>query len=220
MNRREAIQRVAMIMGGAIVGSNLFLEGCTRPSNKTVQTLFDQQNINLLDELAEAILPRTNTPGAKDAGVGSFIPVMVRDCYSEANQSAFVLGLQQVDSRAQKDFGKKFLELTKDEKFQFVEVQDKESKEFQDKRKEELKLKEEEIKNAENGKVEDFVIKQKIDQMKEDTANHFFTLLKQITLTGYFTSEVGMTEGLRFVKIPGRFDGEFPYQKGDRAWAL
>lgn len=220
MNRREAIQRVAMIMGGAIVGSNLFLEGCTRPSNKTVQTLFDQQNINLLDELAEAILPRTNTPGAKDAGVGSFIPVMVRDCYSEANQSAFVLGLQQVDSRAQKDFGKKFLELTKDEKFQFVEVQDKESKEFQDKRKEELKLKEEEIKSAENGKVEDFVIKQKIDQMKEDTANHFFTLLKQITLTGYFTSEVGMTEGLRFVKIPGRFDGEFPYQKGDRAWAL
>jgi len=39
-------------------------------------------------------------------------------------------------------------------------------------------------------------------------------------LTGYFTSEVGMTKGLRFVKVPGRFDGEFPYQKGDKAWAI
>src|SRR5690606_15636043 len=145
MNRREAIQRVAMIMGGAFVGAQFFLEGCTRPTNQTVQVLFDQENINLLTELAEAILPKTSTPGAKDAAVGSFIPVMVRDCYSAANQTAFVKGLESVNVRAKKDFGKNFLELTIVEKFQFVETQDKEAKEFQEQRKEELKLKEEEI---------------------------------------------------------------------------
>lgn len=220
MNRREAIQRVAMIMGGAVVGANLFLEGCSRQANASVQTLFEPENINLLDELAEAILPRTSTPGAKDAGVGSFIPVMVRDCYSEANQAAFIAGLQEVNARANKDFGKDFMALTAGEKLVFVETQDKESKEFQDKRKEELKTKEEEIKKAEKEGSDKFILKQKIDQMKEDSANHFFTLLKQITLTGYFTSEVGMTKGLRFVKVPGKFDGEYPYKKGDRAWAL
>jgi hypothetical protein len=220
MNRREAIGRVAMIFGGAIVGANLFLEGCTRPANTMVEVLFDPQNINLLSELAEAILPETSTPGAKQAEVGSFIPVMVRDCYSLANQTAFVTGLQQVDVSAKKEFGKSFLELYPEQKFEFVIIQDKLAKEFQNERKEQVKLQEQQIKDAEKGNTDAFQVKQKIDQMKEDYPNHFFTLLKQLTLTGYFTSEVGMNKGLRYVKIPGRFDGEFPYQKGDRAWAL
>ena len=55
---------------------------------------------------------------------------------------------------------------------------------------------------------------------KEDDANHFFTMLKQLTLTGFFTSEVGMKQALRYVKIPGKFDGNYPYKKGDKAWAI
>ena len=55
---------------------------------------------------------------------------------------------------------------------------------------------------------------------KEEDPNHFFTMLKQLTLTGFFTSEVGMKQALNYVKIPGRYDGEFPYKKGDKAWAI
>ena len=44
-------------------------------------------------------------------------------------------------------------------------------------------------------------------------------MIKQLTLTGFFTSKTGMTETLRHVPIPGKFDGEFPYAKGDKAWA-
>jgi len=48
---------------------------------------------------------------------------------------------------------------------------------------------------------------------------HWFTLFKQITLTGFFNSEMGCTQALRYVKIPGRYDGDLPYKKGDRAFA-
>src|SRR5690606_30783602 len=142
------------------------------------------------------ILPETSTPGAKEAGVGEFIPVMIRDCYDPHDQKAFIEGLYGVDDRAKKEFGKPFQQLSKDEQLQFVHLLDKEAKEFQNER----------------GK------KQR-ESNEEELPNHFFHMLKQLTLTGFFTSEVGMTKALRYVKIPGKYDGEYPYKKGDRAFA-
>lgn len=188
MNRREAIQRVALLVGGSVIGSKLFLEGCTRPASKDVASLFEKENTNFLGDLAEAILPKTDTPGAKEAGVGEFIPVMIRDCYTEADQKSFIEGLDKVDETAKKEHGKVFQELSAEEKLQFVNSLDKEAKDYQ--------------RNREG-----------------DDPNHFFTMLKQLTLTGFFTSEVGMTQALRYVKIPGKFDGNYPYKKGDRAFA-
>lgn len=220
MNRREAIQRVAMILGGSVIGANLFLEGCTRPASKTVEALFEKSNIDFLNEIAEAILPKTSTPGAKDADVGSFIPVMIRDCYSPADQKAFVEGLNGIDERAKKDFGKKFMELSAEERLQFVNTLDKEAQEFQKQRSDNLKEKEKAFKEKEGANLGEMDVKNKIAQMKDEVPNHFFHMLKQLTLTGFFTSEVGMTKALRYVKIPGKFDGDYPYKKGDRAFAL
>ena len=199
MNRREAIQRVAMLVGGSVIGANLFLEGCTRPASKDVAVLFEKDKTEFLGDLAEAILPKTSTPGAKEAGVGEFIPVMIRDCYDSQDQKAFLEGLDGVDERAKKDFGKKFQELSKEEKLQFVNSLDKEAKKFQKERGEKQK---------------------ELAEGAEPLPNHFFHMLKQLTLTGFFTSEVGMTQALRFVKIPGKYDGNLPYKKGDRAFAL
>lgn len=189
MNRREALRNVAFIVGGSVIGGNLFLQGCTRPASKDVASLFEGDAPVFLGDLAEAILPKTSTPGAKEAGVGDFIPVMIRDCYDEKDQKAFVEGFNAVDDRAQKEFKKGFNELSAEEKLQFVNNYDKEAKEYQ--------------KNK-----------------KEEDPNHFFTMLKQLTLTGFFTSEIGMKQALRFVKIPGKYDGNYPYKKGDKAWAL
>jgi len=205
MNRREAIQRVAMLVGGSVIGANLFLEGCTRSASKEVAGLFEPTSTDLLGDLAEAILPKTSTPGAKEAGVGEFIPVMVRDCYTPADQKAFVNGLAEVDKRAKKEFGKKFQELSAEERFEFVVAYDKEAKEFQKERSEKQ--------HALNEAAE------KSGEEPEKLPNHFFHMLKQLTLTGFFTSEVGMTQALRYEKIPGRYDGNYPYKKGDRAWA-
>ena len=208
MNRREAIQRVAMLIGGSVIGANLFLEGCTRSASKDVATLFDKDNVNFLGDLAEAILPQTSTPGAKEAGVGEFIPVMIRDCYDPQDQKAFLEGLHGVDDRAKKEFGKKFQDLSKDERLQFVNAFDKEAKAFQSERGEKQRLLIEEAEKS--GKSSNEV---------EQLPNHFFHMLKQLTLTGFFTSEVGLTKALRYVKIPGKYDGNYPYTKGERAFA-
>jgi hypothetical protein len=47
---------------------------------------------------------------------------------------------------------------------------------------------------------------------------HFFTLMKQLTILGYFSSEVGVTQALRYDPIPGHYRACIDYQEGDRAW--
>ncbi|KAA3439826.1 gluconate 2-dehydrogenase subunit 3 family protein [Rufibacter hautae] len=54
---------------------------------------------------------------------------------------------------------------------------------------------------------------------KEDAPNHYFRMMKELTLLGFFTSEVGATQALRYLPVPGRYDGCMPYKKGDKAWA-
>ena len=49
---------------------------------------------------------------------------------------------------------------------------------------------------------------------------HYFTMIRQLTIWGYLTSEPGMTQALRYVETPGRYDGAYPYKPGDKAWAL
>jgi hypothetical protein len=57
------------------------------------------------------------------------------------------------------------------------------------------------------------------EQKKEGDPNHYFAMMKQLTLLGYFTSEIGATQALRYVAVPGKYEGCIPYKKGDRAWA-
>lgn len=80
MNRREALSRVAIIMGGTVLGAEAFLSGCTTAKTGLV---FSADDIAFLNEVGEVIIPATNTPGAKEAKVGEFMSVMVRDCYDE-----------------------------------------------------------------------------------------------------------------------------------------
>jgi hypothetical protein len=54
---------------------------------------------------------------------------------------------------------------------------------------------------------------------KSEDPNHYFTMMKQLTLFGYFTSKEGATQALRYVAVPGKYVGDYPYKKGDKAWA-
>jgi hypothetical protein len=54
---------------------------------------------------------------------------------------------------------------------------------------------------------------------KRNEPSHYFRMMKELTMVGYFTSEVGATQALRYVALPGRYDGCMPYKKGDRAWS-
>ena len=57
------------------------------------------------------------------------------------------------------------------------------------------------------------------EKKEKDKPVHYYTMMKQLTLWGFFTSETGMTKTLRHLPVPGRYDGAFPYTKGEKAWA-
>ncbi len=56
------------------------------------------------------------------------------------------------------------------------------------------------------------------EHMADKKANPWWGSMKSLTMTGFFTSEVGATQVLRYEPVPGRYDGAFPYKKGDKAW--
>ena len=56
------------------------------------------------------------------------------------------------------------------------------------------------------------------ESKKHDDPTHYFRMMKELTLLGYFTSQIGATQAQRYVESPGRFDPCVPYKVGDRAW--
>ena len=134
MNRREAIQKVSWILGGTIIGSSLFLEyGCNSGTQQSLD-FFDKATTDLLNEIAETILPKTNTPGAKDAKVGEFMNVMVKDCYSKEDQQIFKAGIQTLEKGCKEKKGKNFLDCSTEERTSYLTLLDNEQKAYTEKK--------------------------------------------------------------------------------------
>ncbi len=190
MNRREALSSVALLLGGTIIGSQVFLSGCKADEKKIGASLdLTPDDISFLDEVGETILPTTaSSPGAKDAKIGNFMKTIVNDCYEEKDQKIFLDGLQKLDAASKAKNGKSFLESDEKQRHDLLVELDKEQKDYTSKKK------------------------------PEDPA-HYFRMIKELTLWGYFSSEIGATKALRYVAVPGRYEGCIPYKKGDKAWA-
>lgn len=200
MNRRDALARVALLMGGAVIGADYFLTGCSPASsekdkaqnknaaNAAPKDILNPEQTAYLNEVSDTILPATKTPGAKAANVGAFMNVMVRDCYTPADQEIFTKGLTELEAASQKMNGKGFLASTPAQRTALLTALDAEQKNY-------AKTK------------------------TPEQPNHYFRMVKELTLLGFFTSEVGATQVLRYLPVPGKYDGNYPYKKGDRAWA-
>lgn len=211
MNRRDLLKQIALLTGGAVIGGELFLAGCKTGPKAAAE--FSAANISLLDEVAETIIPATSTPGAKAAKVGEFMKVMVTDCYTQRQQAAFMSGIGELDAACEKMHSKSFMECTPEQRNALLVSLEKEAKEFNQKRDEADKpLREEHKKKNE-------ALAWKDQKEFEGAPSHYYTMMKQLTLMGFFTSKTGMTETLRHVPIPGKYDGNLAYNKGDKAWA-
>jgi hypothetical protein len=179
MNRREALARVVAMTGTMVVGAEFFLTGCS-PRVRERSEAFTAQELALMDEIAETIIPTTDTPGAKAAGVGAFMATMVHDGYDDDNFLIFRKGLARID-------GKGFLKASPAERTALLTDLDREA------------------------------VSYTRDKKRTDPP-HYFRLMKELTLIGYFTSEIGSTQARRYAAVPGAYDGNAPYKKGDRAW--
>jgi hypothetical protein len=58
-----------------------------------------------------------------------------------------------------------------------------------------------------------------MDDRKHDAPSHYFRMMKELAMLGYFTSEIGYTQAQRYAESPGRFDPCLPYKKGETSWA-
>ncbi|MGI8498856.1 MAG: gluconate 2-dehydrogenase subunit 3 family protein [Gemmatimonadaceae bacterium] len=58
-----------------------------------------------------------------------------------------------------------------------------------------------------------------MDAKKRDAPSHYFRMMKELTLLGYFTSAIGMTKAQRYLESPGRFEPCVPYEPGEVSWA-
>lgn len=205
MERRELLKIIAVLTGSALIGGDVFLSGC-KTTVKNGEGLLSTDMIALLNEVGDTIIPVTDTPGAKAARVGEFMNVFVSDCYRADQQKAFTEGIATLDEICKKQFNKNFMALTAAERHKVLVLLEGEATTFN----KQLKEKEQQARDAARQEIKEFI----------GASLHYYTMMKQLTLLGYFTSETGMKQALRFLPVPGKYDGAFPYKKGDKAWAI
>jgi inorganic triphosphatase YgiF len=180
MNRREML---ALLAGTAAISSlpdELLAMGRAvhkRAHAATLRTLTAHQN-ETVATIAELIIPKTDTAGAREAGVPAFIDVMVTEWGDDNQRKAFAAGLANVDERSRAAFGKEFVGCTPAQQSEILEDLDYELAQARD--------------------------------AKTDTSGNFFGMMKWLTLTGYYTSEVGATSEQHFRIVPGRFEPCYP----------
>lgn len=123
MDRREALKRTAWIMGGVVSAPAIMgvLKGCAAKPNIDWKPVFltEDQGI-LVSQVAEIIIPKTDTPGAKDTGVPGFIDLMLKDAYSKEDQDHYLASLKAFDEDANKEYGDPFIELDPEQQAAFV----------------------------------------------------------------------------------------------------
>src|SRR5450631_261249 len=221
INRREVIRRVSAALGGvALVGGAGLLAAVEKTRSPLEGTIgeFTLEDIAFLDEIAETILPATKMPGAKAAKTGAFMALMVTDCYSRAEQKVFRQGMRKLDDATRKASQVSFMEAMPQQRTAVLTTLDHEQKRVMDAR----EMAERREKGLEPLPVEGSVAQASPNSALNDTARveppaHYFRMMKQLALLGFFTSEIGCTQVLRYVESPGRFDPCIPYTPGEAA---
>jgi hypothetical protein len=212
------------------VGGSSLWTACRseRPTRGESIGAFAPTDIDFLDEVADTMLPETKTPGAKAAGVGPFMALMVTDCYDERDQKVFRDGMAKLDEESRKTHGSSFMSATPQQRLALLERLDREQKthtEAREAARGSAAAKEKEAKKA-DARLPDQRQEGSPDAdvgaataITADTPAHYFRMMKELALLGYFTSEIGYTRAQRYVESPGRFDPCVPYQAGEPAWA-
>lgn len=188
MDRRELLKMIIAATGAAMVGLPALVHGQALAGGTKIH--FSDADVDTLDEIAETILPRTKTPGAKDAGAGAFMATFVSDCYTARQQATFRAGLADIDKRA----GGRFVSLVPQARTELLRTLDAEARKHA-------------VEVTETGTAEE-----------GEAMPHYFTMIKQLAIFGFFTSKVGATEVLQYVAVPGRYDGDLAYVAGTPAW--
>jgi gluconate 2-dehydrogenase gamma chain len=198
MNRREFLQCAAMLAAGTTAmpaswamnhKQQAFLAGQANYIDRKPLTFFSPSQRALVTTIAEHVIPKTDTPGASDAGVPRFIELMASDWFNAAELQVFMDGLTDLQSRADDGFN----QLSRNAQLALLEELEEESADAS---------------WYELGNVL---------RVWDDTAP-FICQFKELTALGFFLSEVGAKQVLRTNPM-GEFDGDIPLAADDPAYA-
>lgn len=197
MNRRQVLQRAAYLMGGALSAPAVLglLNGCAPKKEEALwqPVFFSKEQGAIVADVAEIIIPRTKTPGAKDVGVPGFIDTMLKDVYEQEDRDRYLAGLKEFDDAARKAHGKPFVELSKAQQTEQVQ------------------------------KFNDDAVATELayDPRPKNLKRPFILMTRELTLLGFFCSEPGATQVLQYVAVPGGYQPCVPVAEAGngRAWA-
>ena len=241
ITRREAVGRVTALLGGiALIGGSSLMAACEKENaSRGRDTVaaggkvgdFSTDDIAFLDEVADTILPDTpKSPGAKAAKTGAFMALMVTDTYHKREQDAFRDGLKKLDDASNQMHKVGFMKATPQQRLALLQQVDREAKQFMDERESKFGS----AANKQKAKeLADKVVKDQRQEgakgteagaggavaATEEPPPHYFRMMKELAMLGFFTSQIGYTKAMRYQETPGRFDPCLPYTKGEPAWA-
>jgi Gluconate 2-dehydrogenase subunit 3 len=205
MNRRDAIGKVALMLGAAISAPTLL--ACDKSGKEKSAVADDLKALSnfqlndgqrkIVSAVAEHIIPKTTTVGAIDVGVPAFIELMIKDCYKTLEQNSFIEGVKSLEIA-------NFLTLSTTDQVAALTKMEAETAAEMERR------------NVEQVKVGDNVDKEAMDKAAKGVP--FWRLMKELTLLGYFTSEKGLTASFDYQPIPGAFKAT-KLKVGQKAYA-
>jgi gluconate 2-dehydrogenase gamma chain len=197
LTRREALKRVAWLMGGTVSASAILAiqkgYSATTPAGRKPSILTPPQ-MSIVSAVSEVMIPRTDTPGAIDVGVPRFIGLMLEDVCTQKDREHYLAGLADFDAAAHTEQGKEFLALEPTHQVALV-------RRFHD-----------------AAVIED----QRAARLREDLQRPFILMTKELTLLGFFTSEAGATQVLQYVAVPGSYHACVPVEQAGngKTWAV
>ena len=212
ISRREAVQRVTVLLAGAaLVDGDRILAAMPRAHARDAAAqaaaaqgvgTFTAAEIAFLDEVADTILPDTSTPGAKAARTGAFMALMVTEAYTPRNQQIFRDGMKRLDEASRREFSGSFVQARPEQRLALLQRVDAERQAEVDA-----------IEAARTSRAPAAL------PLPPEAPVHYFRLMKELALLGYFTSEIGYRKAMRYVETPGRYDPCAPHKSGEKIWA-
>jgi gluconate 2-dehydrogenase gamma chain len=203
MNRREALLRVAGLMGGTLSASTVLAAGnglaagdgySATTSAARGPLILSASQMDIVSRVSDVMIPRTDTPGAVDVGVPGFIDLMLRDVCIQADRARYLAGLADFDATAVAENGKKFVALETAQQVALV-------RKFHD---------------AAVGE------ERRVRRAHAHPQRPFILMTKELTLLGFFTSQAGATQVLQYVAVPGSYHGCIPLEQSGngKSWAV
>jgi hypothetical protein len=180
MHRRQALRLLASAATLPLLSReafSLFQAVHEQMPEQAVLKTFNPQQNAIVTTIAELIIPQTDTPGAKAARVNEFIDLILTEWYDEEEKSTFMTGLADVDSRTHELYGKDFVDCAEKQQVEILQALD-----------DEVAAREQDARRRRNHPPE----------------KNFFFMMKQLTLVGYYTSQVGFEQELHGEIIPAR----------------